>query len=701
MFRKLVSNLPFSPSLINQLGFYSKRLKKEQFTRSFALVFTIFALLIQSATFLVPAKSTLAASNNDIVFGGGAKEELLRVLSRGCDTRNRCDIRQIFSAYGITQANLSSARYENIISSQANNYWSIGRSPRGYGGEVARQIPGGPTIWARTLHGWAANRSWQAIRVETSQGTRWILTECGNIVTKEGTPPVTTKPNMKLEKSVNRATAKKGEKVTYTLKITNIGNGTANNVLVYDDSPLGLDLLNEGLGSDPIKNTRRWETSKRFNVAPGQSYTYRINAIATKWGPVTLTNRACVDFFDINIYNNCDTAQVTLPQGCPIPGKENLPKDDPSCKTNPGLTIRKTSSKKELRIGDTFEYTLTATNNGDVNLPTAVIRDVAPDELEFLQVKEPGASVFSSVKNSKDYISKVFPLAKGASVTATLKVRVVKANPNAVNNTACILSTGTGTTAGACDDEEITTKEVCATNPSLPKDSKECQPPCPVPGKEGLPANSPECKPCDETKVTPEGADISCLILNKKARNITQQIQNANGTTARAGDTIEYTLSVTNRAKTERKNFVIEENMEDVLEYADIIDASGATFTSNPVKMLTWRAVNIKPNETVNRTVLIKIKSTIPITPASTSDPLSNDLKMVNVYGDSIQINLPPHPIKTVEQAITTLPKTGLGSNIIISTLLLFVVTYFYFRSRLMVKELGLVRQQFNYGGPS
>lgn len=48
MFKKIASNLPFSPSLISQLGFYAGRLKKEQSVRRLGLIVTIFALIIQS-----------------------------------------------------------------------------------------------------------------------------------------------------------------------------------------------------------------------------------------------------------------------------------------------------------------------------------------------------------------------------------------------------------------------------------------------------------------------------------------------------------------------------------------------------------------------------------------------------------------------------------------------------------------------------
>lgn len=652
MFRKLVSNLPFSPSLINQIGYYSKRLKKEQFTRKFGLMFTVLALVVQSVTLISPAKPTLAASNNDIIFGGGNLTEIQRAFTTGCDARNRCDIQAIFSAYGINSSNLASARYETINSTVANNYWSIGRAPRGYGGEVQTPIPGGPVVWSRTLHGWAVNRDWPAIRVDTAQGTRWILVECGNIVTQPN-----TSPNVKIVKTVDKPVVNKGDKVTYTITVTNTGDGVAKNVLTLDDSPVGLDLLNDGLTTNPIANARHWQTSRRFDLAPGQSVTYKLKAIATRWGPVTLTNRACADIIDINVFDNCDTANVRIPQGCPIPGKQDLPKNSPDCQTNPDLAIVKTASKTDLHVGDTFEYTLTATNKGDVFLPKVTIKDVAPDEIEFLQVKEPGETQFTPISNPREYNSKTFSLKKGASATATIKAKVISASTTKVTNTACVTSDGGTTTANACDDEDITITDVC-TN-------------------------------CLETE------------LHKKARNITQQLPDANGTTANAGDTIEYTLSVTNRSDKERKRFVIEENMEDVLEYADIIDASGATFTDTPVKMLTWQPVDIKPNETVNRTILVKIKSTIPTTPASTSDPASNDMKLVNIYGDTVQINLPATPVKSVEQTVSRLPSTGLGANIAISTAVLFITTYFYFRSRLMVKELGLVKQQFNSGAPA
>lgn len=60
MFKKLVSNLPFSPALIRQFGFYAMRLKKEQFLRKLSLIFTIFAIILQSLIIISPPQSANA-----------------------------------------------------------------------------------------------------------------------------------------------------------------------------------------------------------------------------------------------------------------------------------------------------------------------------------------------------------------------------------------------------------------------------------------------------------------------------------------------------------------------------------------------------------------------------------------------------------------------------------------------------------------
>jgi uncharacterized repeat protein (TIGR01451 family) len=62
MFRKLVSSLPFSPALVGQLGFYARRLSKEQATRQLGLVFTVLAITVQSLTLLSPPEPTYASS---------------------------------------------------------------------------------------------------------------------------------------------------------------------------------------------------------------------------------------------------------------------------------------------------------------------------------------------------------------------------------------------------------------------------------------------------------------------------------------------------------------------------------------------------------------------------------------------------------------------------------------------------------------
>jgi hypothetical protein len=66
MFRRIVSNLSFSPALVGQLGFYARRLRKEEATRRLGLVFTALALVVQSLAVFSPPEPANATTPGQV-----------------------------------------------------------------------------------------------------------------------------------------------------------------------------------------------------------------------------------------------------------------------------------------------------------------------------------------------------------------------------------------------------------------------------------------------------------------------------------------------------------------------------------------------------------------------------------------------------------------------------------------------------------
>ncbi len=201
-------------------------------------------------------------------------------------------------------------------------------------------------------------------------------------------------------------------------------------------------------------------------------------------------------------------------------------------------------------------------------------------------------------------------------------------------------------------------------------------------------------RPCEDAR-TSDDLEL-CLAFNKSATNLTQKIANANGTTAQASDDIQYTLSVKNTGKVTVPKFTVKENMNDVLEYANITNMHGGELDKK--NYLSWPPVDIKPGQTIQKKITVRVKNPIPSTPVSTSDPESFNLIMTNVYGDTVNINLPGSVPKQVELT-TTLPNTGPGEALAAGFALTVVVAYFYARSRLFATELDIVKHEFSSGG--
>ena len=189
MFRKLVSNLAFSPALVGQLGFYAKRLKKEEATRRIGLVFTALALVLQSFAVFSPPEAANAASGNDFVSGGvTSKAQYLSNYDR-----NNNNIKDIFNAVGITRAEIAAASENKYIKTGSTNptYLSWGRQSRfsASQGEKLYRIPVAPSgttsinAYARptTLY-----NSYNAkVMIGYSQKVGWfaLMYSCGNLVT--------------------------------------------------------------------------------------------------------------------------------------------------------------------------------------------------------------------------------------------------------------------------------------------------------------------------------------------------------------------------------------------------------------------------------------------------------------------------------------------------------------------------------------
>lgn len=204
MFRKLVSNLPFSPALVGQLGFYAKRLRKEETTRRIGLVFTALALIVQSFAVFSPPEAANAAHPSDIIYGGvSSVADILSVYD--ASARGNGDFKKIMDYAGITRAELAATKSTSINSfefghSSNTNVWlTWGRMSymSTAMGEVKHDIAGttlySKPLWRYDTGAWSSSHgsNYPAFRGYSAKiGVFAIQKNCGNLLTtKLPVPP--------------------------------------------------------------------------------------------------------------------------------------------------------------------------------------------------------------------------------------------------------------------------------------------------------------------------------------------------------------------------------------------------------------------------------------------------------------------------------------------------------------------------------
>lgn len=709
MFRKIVSNLPFSPALVGQLGFYAKRLRKEETTRRAGLIVTALALVFQSLAVFSPPEAANASSSADLIPGGVTTKQAF--LTHYDKNTNR--INGLFTSLGITRSEIAAAKQGTISKSGVAGKYNWARTSlysyaQGQRSYTFNNGAGDVTFYYRPLALTANDPPYKAL-IGHSVKFGWfaIKMDCGNLITK--TPPKESKP----EAICEDLTVKRLSAIRFRI--------TAN-AAVKDGAKIKgytFAIAHKGKTTLKKKDTSAKSASIEYQNNDAGNYSVSVTVRSSE-GPESSSD--CRGSFSVNTDAACQslTTQKLSQALVRVTGKAEASKGVVikkyvyTIKNDSGRTIA-TKSFDTASKSHSFTYTqktpgtyrvslVVKTSIGDQKgsnckasfevplplIPTVVCKNVEATISNRTTISLAGSAQATNGATIKKYTF----IVKNASNSEMKRVEVTSSKSSVTAESfelgtpgeysvELVVSSSLGdiTSSDNCVDKfTITKSEVCAINPALPKDSPDCQP---CPGNPTIWIKDERC---------------TAQILNtKSAINQTQGNLSATKTSARAGDKIEYTLSVENRGLVAKK-VTIRESLNDVLQYATLIDGGSGTFKKSD-KTLAWSEVAIDPGKTQTRSFVVQVMKEIPTTNRGISDESSYDCVMTNTFGNSVDIAIKcPEEKVLVERTVSELPKTGPGENILFAGMLLAVVTYFYARSRQLGTEVKLIRRNVNAG---
>lgn len=182
---------------LQQTKFYWQRLRGERLTKSLAIGVAVFALVVQSFALIQPdtAQAAVSDPNDNIIYQGAAnKAELIAIYDTGRDSAGHADIKQIYSAMGITREDLLNATEGTYYTDDFNGQIkTLGRMDWKQANRQPLSIPGAstPIYTGGFLEGYNAKHyPMKALIGKRTVDGQWfaITLDCGNIVYV--TPPV-------------------------------------------------------------------------------------------------------------------------------------------------------------------------------------------------------------------------------------------------------------------------------------------------------------------------------------------------------------------------------------------------------------------------------------------------------------------------------------------------------------------------------
>lgn len=464
MFRKLVSNLPFSPALVGQLGFYARRLRKEEVTRRLGVVLTVFALIAQSFAVFIPPTPANAANDSDLIRGGvKSVTELMEHHSK-----NTNNIRDLFDSLGITRTEISKMTTKTVTSNDGLYTWGL--TPHySYAQGERTYTAGGRTFYHRSLKLWDRAHnvpvSTYTAFVGHSAKMGWfgINKNCANLLLK--TQPVTPAAPVKVtvcRPGVGVISIQESEKKSTDLPANSIEcvpksavcryinvnkiDRTRMTVTAYPATQGNVKItsyvftVRKGSASGPVVASQTLSsgaaaaTSQQFTL--NEAATYYVSTVINTTVGATAVSNDCVKTFTVAPPEKCET-NPSLPKNdpeCkPCPGNPSLWYKSPECnevivesKAASNITQGKDATAVTATAGDRIEYKLTISNPGKVPAQAEFKEDLK-DVLEYASLQEMGGGTFDA--EAKTLTWPKITLAAGESQTRTFVVTLPQQIP--------------------------------------------------------------------------------------------------------------------------------------------------------------------------------------------------------------------------------------------------------------------------------
>jgi uncharacterized repeat protein (TIGR01451 family) len=267
--------------------------------------------------------------------------------------------------------------------------------------------------------------------------------------------PVLT-PALTIVKTASSATATPGQKVTYTITVTDTGQTSYTGVTVADDLT--------GLLDDAVYDADAATTAGAVsyaspvltwtgNLTPGQAatITYSVTVDNPETGDKVLTD---------------SVTSAAAGSNCPVSGGT-----DPRCASTVPvaiLTIINTANVSTTTPGSTVGYTITVTNTGQVSYNGATFTDplsgVTDDAVAF---GNDGATTVGTINYTAPNLTWTGDLAPGQAATITYNVTVSNPDTGDKTLTSTITSATPGSTCPASGPAPACTSTVTVLIPAL------------------------------------------------------------------------------------------------------------------------------------------------------------------------------------------------------------------------------------------